>query len=53
MYFYIERLARLFALLGGLVLSVLIVLTCLSVVGRSLNGLLHTASARPDRLAAL
>lgn len=46
MYFYIERLARLFALLGGLVLSVLIVLTCLSVVGRSLNGLLHTASVQ-------
>ena len=37
----VDRLARLFALLGGLVLCALIVLTCLSIAGRSLNGILH------------
>lgn len=46
MYLYIERLARLFALLGGLVLSALVILTCLSIAGRSLNGLLHSASVQ-------
>ena len=33
--------ARLIAICGGLVLTVLIVLICISVIGRSLNGLLH------------
>ena len=33
--------ARLMAICGGLVLTVLIVLICISVTGRSLNGLLH------------
>ena len=33
--------ARLMAICGGLVLTLLIVLICISVVGRSLNGLLH------------
>lgn len=33
--------ARLMAICGGLVLIVLIVLICISVIGRSLNGLLH------------
>ena len=37
MYSFFDKLARLFALLGGLVLPVLVVLTCLSVLGRSLN----------------
>ncbi len=37
----IDRLARVFAQLGGLVLSALILLTCLSVAGRSLNSFLH------------
>ena len=46
MYLYIERLARMFALLGGLVLSALVIRTCLSVAGRSLNGLLHSASVQ-------
>ena len=41
MHAIVERLARLFALMGGLVLSALIVLTCLSIVGRALNSLLH------------
>ena len=33
--------ARLMAICGGLILTLLIVLICISVVGRSLNGLLH------------
>lgn len=33
--------ARVMAVLGGIVLTALILLTCLSVLGRSLNGLLH------------
>ncbi|CTQ49035.1 TRAP transporter small permease [Jannaschia donghaensis] len=37
----IEALARLMAILGGLVLTVLIVMTCLSVLGRFMNGVLH------------
>ena len=35
------RAARFMAICGGLVLALLIVLICISVVGRSLNGLLH------------
>lgn len=35
------RAARLMAICGGLVLVLLIMLICISVVGRSLNGLLH------------
>ena len=41
MHRVIDRLARVCAQLGGGVLSALIVLTCLSVAGRSLNGILH------------
>ena len=41
MYSFVDRTARLFAQLGGLVLAALIILTCLSIAGRSLNGLLH------------
>lgn len=37
MFGVMDRLARGFALLGGLVLSGLIVMTCLSVTGRTLN----------------
>lgn len=36
-----EKLARGFALLGGAALSFLILLTCVSIAGRSLNSLLH------------
>lgn len=36
------RLARLLASLGGLTLTVLILLVCVSVLGRSLNGGLHS-----------
>ena len=41
MHGFMDRLARLFALLGGVVLSLLIVQTCLSIVGRSINSILH------------
>ena len=36
-----ERLARLFAYIGVLVLVSLIIMTCMSIVGRSINSLLH------------
>ncbi len=36
-----KQAARLMAICGGLVLTVLIVLICISVIGRSFNGLLH------------
>lgn len=42
MYSFVDRLARFFAQLGGLVLTALIILTCLSIAGRSLNGILHS-----------
>ncbi len=41
MHALVTKLARIFAIVGGLVLSTLIVLTCLSIVGRSLNSVLH------------
>lgn len=37
----ITRIARAMALLGGLVLCLLIVMTCVSILGRGLNGLGH------------
>lgn len=56
MHVVVERLARVFALLGGLVLSALIVLTCLSILGRSINSILHTGFLQgtfPELSAAL
>lgn len=41
MHSFFEKLSRLFAILGGLVLTVLIVMVCLSVLGRSLNSVLN------------
>lgn len=41
MHGLMDKLARLFALLGGTVLTVLIVQTCLSIAGRSINSVLH------------
>ena len=41
MHSFIFWLARLFARLGGFALVALILLTCLSIAGRSLNGILH------------
>ena len=37
-----ERLARLMAIVGGVVLTALVILTCLSILGRSLNGIGHS-----------
>ncbi|WP_323780384.1 TRAP transporter small permease [Thalassovita sp.] len=39
---FMNNLARGMAMLGGLVLTFLIVLTCLSVLGRTLNTILHS-----------
>lgn len=36
------NLSRLMAIIGGAVLSLLIILTCLSIVGRTLNGFFHS-----------
>lgn len=41
MHAIVERLARLLAMLGGATLTVLIILICASVLGRSLNGIFH------------
>ncbi len=41
MYRFFDRLARLFALLGGVMLSALVIMTCLSIVGRVLNSFLY------------
>jgi TRAP-type C4-dicarboxylate transport system permease small subunit len=38
----IERLARAMAILGGIVLTILVVLTCVSVFGRGLNSMGHS-----------
>lgn len=38
----IERLARAMAVLGGVVLTALVVLTCVSVLGRGLNSMGHS-----------
>jgi TRAP-type C4-dicarboxylate transport system permease small subunit len=38
---FMEKLSRVFAVLGGIVLTVLIVMVCLSILGRSLNSLLN------------
>jgi len=37
-----EKLARLMAIIGGVVLSALVILTCVSVLGRGLNTLGHS-----------
>jgi len=41
MYRLIDRVARIFALLGGTALALLIILICASVLGRSINSILH------------
>ena len=43
MYALIKKLAQVMAILGGLVLTVLILLVCTSVLGRSVGTLLHGA----------
>lgn len=42
MHRHVDRIARWFALLGGSVLSILIVLTCFSIIGRSLHSVLNS-----------
>lgn len=42
----VMRLAHLMAYLGGLVLLALILLTSLSIIGRSLNGIMHSEFAQ-------
>ncbi|MEO0937806.1 MAG: TRAP transporter small permease subunit [Pseudomonadota bacterium] len=39
------RIARVMAFLGGTVLTALVLLTCLSIAGRSINGVLHSIGA--------
>lgn len=41
MYSVVNRLARIMAMTGGLVLMALVILTCVSITGRVLNGFLH------------
>ena len=56
MYSAIDKLARAFALLGGAVLSAIIVLTCLSIIGRSINTILNSdffQNQMPDIAASL
>ncbi len=51
MYSIILKLSRAMAYLGGVMLTVLIIMTCISIVGRSLNGVLHAdtvVSLMPD-----
>ncbi|MDP5365783.1 MAG: TRAP transporter small permease [Paracoccaceae bacterium] len=40
---FMNNLARFMAILGGIVLTALIILVCVSVLGRTLNGFLHSA----------
>lgn len=42
MHGFMDRFARFFALIGGIVLTILIVQTCLSIAGRSINSVLHS-----------
>lgn len=56
MHTFFDGLARTFARLGGYVLTILIVLTCLSILGRSLNTILNgefIQSVMPGLAAAL
>lgn len=47
----VEALARLMAVLGGLVLTALVLMVCLSIAGRFVNGLLHDAPLAGTALA--
>ena len=42
MHKFMMGLARVMAMVGGAILSLLIILTCLSITGRLLNGLFHS-----------
>jgi TRAP-type C4-dicarboxylate transport system permease small subunit len=43
MFLFLLKLSRNMAYLGGIMLSALILLTCVSVIGRSMNGILHAS----------
>jgi TRAP-type C4-dicarboxylate transport system permease small subunit len=45
MHRFMNGLARAMALLGGVVVTALILITCLSVLGRAVNTLLHSGTA--------
>ena len=56
MYGLMNRFARIFALLGGGALSLIIMLTCFSILGRGINSLLHSdalQSSMPGLAGAL
>lgn len=42
MHNYMKGLARIMAMIGGAVLTLLILLTCISIAGRLLNGVFHS-----------
>jgi len=42
MHRFFLNLSRLLAIIGGIVLTILIVMICLSIIGRTLNGVLHS-----------
>jgi TRAP-type C4-dicarboxylate transport system permease small subunit len=43
---FMTKLARFMAILGGIVLTLLILLTCISIIGRSLNGVFHSEAVQ-------
>ncbi|MBA83352.1 TRAP transporter small permease [Thalassobius sp. S69A] len=43
---FMNKLARFMAILGGIILTLLVLLTCVSVLGRSLNTLFHSGFAQ-------
>jgi len=42
MYNFFQRSANIMAYLGGLMLTALVVLTCASILGRTVNGMMHS-----------
>ena len=46
MYRFFFNISRLMAVMGGLVLGALILLICLSIVGRTLNSIFHAATVQ-------
>ena len=51
MYNFFQRSANIMAYLGGLMLTALVVLTCASILGRTVNGMMHSdamMSVAPD-----
>lgn len=48
MHSLVNKLARALAQLGGIILTAMILLICVSVLGRSLNGVLHSEFAQSN-----